>query len=66
MTTTFVCSGGDESRRIAEEMRALARSLIRARESDRKSTAYELHEQVAQSLAIVKLLIDKATTLPRT
>lgn len=47
-------------RRLAGEMQALSRSLIEKREKERQNIAHELHEEIAQILAVIKLLMDKA------
>jgi len=45
-------------------MQALSRSLIEKREKERQNIAYELHEEIAQTLALIKILMDKAAVLP--
>ncbi len=53
-----------ERRRIEQELRDLSRRLVNAQEEERRSIARELHDQISQSLALLKLLLDKAMSNP--
>jgi signal transduction histidine kinase len=45
-----------------ERLQGLSRRLIKIQEEERGNIARELHDQIGQSLNIVKMLLDRATT----
>jgi PAS domain S-box-containing protein len=47
-----------------EELRALSQRLVRIQEEEHRTIARELHDQIGQSLTVLKLLLDKAGRLP--
>lgn len=46
---------------IAERLRTLSHSLLELQEEERRAVARELHDQIGQSLNMVKILLDRAT-----
>ncbi|MDD5095422.1 MAG: PAS domain-containing protein [Dehalococcoidia bacterium] len=53
-----------ERKRLEERLRALSRRLIQVQEEERRTIGRELHDQIGQSLTVVKLLIDNAIKAP--
>jgi PAS domain S-box-containing protein len=53
-----------ELKRAEEELRALSQRLVQIQEEERRTIARELHDQIGQSLTVLKLLLDKAVRLP--
>lgn len=47
-----------------EELRALSRRLVQIQEEERREIARELHDQIGQSLTVLKLQIDKFVRTP--
>lgn len=47
-----------------EQLRALSNRIASIQEEERRTIAYELHEQIGQSLSLVKLLLDRAVKSP--
>ncbi|MFH1381949.1 MAG: PAS domain S-box protein [Chloroflexota bacterium] len=47
--------------RVTERLMALSRRLIQIQEEERTNVARELHDQIGQSLNIVKILLDRAS-----
>lgn len=52
------------SRRMEAELASLSKRLIAAQEEERRNIARELHDQTAQSLALVKMQLDAVTKHP--
>jgi signal transduction histidine kinase len=48
-----------ERKKIEEELRGLSNRLVEMQEEERKSLARELHDEIGQSLTIVKLFLDR-------
>ena len=53
-----------EARQNEEQLRQLSRELIKAQETERQRLARELHDDVAQNLALVGLGLDRLAALP--
>jgi PAS domain S-box-containing protein len=53
-----------ELKRAEEGLRALSQRLVQIQEEERRTIARELHDQIGQSLTVLKLLLDKAVRLP--
>ncbi|MYL81584.1 sensor histidine kinase [Desulfovibrio aerotolerans] len=53
-----------EARKNEEHLRQLSRELIKAQETERQRLARELHDDVAQNLALVSLGLDRLAALP--
>ena len=53
-----------EIKRIEEELRKLAHNLVRIQEEERGSIARELHDEIGQSLTVLKLMLDRVKRLP--
>jgi PAS domain S-box-containing protein len=51
-------------KRVEEELRTLSRSLVQIQEEERGSIARELHDEIGQSLTVLKLMLDRAKSLP--
>jgi PAS domain S-box-containing protein len=49
-----------ERKQIEEELRQLSQRLVQVQEEERRSIARELHDQVGQSLTVLKLILDQA------
>lgn len=48
-----------ERKQIEEELRQLSQRLVQVQEEERRSIALELHDQVGQSLTVLKLILDQ-------
>jgi len=53
-----------ELKRAEEELRALSRRLVRIQEEERRTIARELHDEIGQSLTVLKLLLDRTKRIP--
>jgi PAS domain S-box-containing protein len=53
-----------ELKRAEEELRALSQRLVQIQEEERRAVANELHDQIGQSLTVLRLLLDKTVRLP--
>jgi len=53
-----------ELKRAEEELRALSRSLVHIQEEERRNIARELHDEIGQSLTVLKLLLDRIKRNP--
>ncbi len=53
-----------ESRQTENRLRALSHRLVQIQEEERQTIARQLHDQVGQSLTVLKLLLDKAARSP--
>jgi PAS domain S-box-containing protein len=53
-----------EHKRTEEELRALSRRLVQIQEEERRAIARELHDQIGQSVTVLKLLLDKMARFP--
>lgn len=53
-----------ERKQAEERMRALSRRLVETQESERRAISRELHDQIGQSLTILKLLLHQAERSP--
>jgi PAS domain S-box-containing protein len=49
-----------ELKRAESELRALSNELVRSQEEERRNIARELHDQIGQSLTVLRLVLDKA------
>jgi PAS domain S-box-containing protein len=49
-----------ERKQTEEELRQLSQRLVQVQEEERRSIARELHDQVGQSLTVLKLILDQA------
>jgi len=49
-----------ELKQTEEKLRALSRRLLRLQEDERRSIGQDLHDEVGQSVTVLKLLLDKA------
>jgi PAS domain S-box-containing protein len=52
-----------ELKRAEEELRTLSRSLVQIQEEERRTIARELHDEIGQSLTVLKLLLDRTKKL---
>ncbi|MBE0481642.1 MAG: PAS domain S-box protein, partial [Dehalococcoidia bacterium] len=52
-----------ERKRVQEELRALSHRLVESQEQERRYIARELHDQIGQSLTVLKLLARRAADL---
>jgi PAS domain S-box-containing protein len=48
-----------EIKRAEEELRTLSRRLVEIQEEERRTIAHELHDEIGQSLTVLKLLLDR-------
>jgi signal transduction histidine kinase len=48
------------AKRTEDELRALSNQLVRSQEEERRTIARELHDQIGQSLTVLRLLLDRA------
>jgi PAS domain S-box-containing protein len=55
-----------ELKRAEEELRALSHRLVQIQEEERRAIARELHDEIGQSLTVLKLLLDRAKRVPPT
>jgi PAS domain S-box-containing protein len=53
-----------ELKRAEEELRTLSRSLVKVQEEERRAIARELHDEIGQSLTVLKLLMDRIKRAP--
>lgn len=53
-----------EIKRAEEELRTLSRRLVQIQEEERRTIARELHDEIGQSLTVLKLLLDRTKRLP--
>jgi PAS domain S-box-containing protein len=53
-----------EIKRAEEELRTLSRRLVQIQEEERRAIARELHDEVGQSLTVLKLLLDRTKRIP--
>ena len=52
-----------ELKRTEEELRVLSRRLVQIQEEERRTIARELHDEIGQSLTVIKLLLDRTKRL---
>ena len=53
-----------ELKRIEDELRTLSRRLVRIQEEERRTIARELHDEIGQTLTVLKLMLDRAKHPP--
>jgi PAS domain S-box-containing protein len=53
-----------ELKHAEEELRALSRRLVQIQEEERRTIARELHDEIGQSLTVLKLILDRVKRLP--
>jgi PAS domain S-box-containing protein len=53
-----------ERKRAEDELRALSNEIVRSQEDERRTIASELHDEIGQSLTVLKLLLDRAMRSP--
>jgi PAS domain S-box-containing protein len=53
-----------ELKRAEEELRALSRRLVQIQEEEHRTIARELHDEIGQSLTVLKLLLERTKRLP--
>ena len=53
-----------ERKLVEEEMRALSRRLVETQENERRAIGRELHDQIGQSLTVLKLSLEKVRRSP--
>ncbi len=53
-----------ERKRAEDELRALSNEIVRSQEDERRTIASELHDEIGQSLTVLKLLLDRAMRAP--
>ena len=53
-----------EIKRAEEELRVLSRRLVQIQEEERRTIAQELHDEIGQSLTVIKLLLDRTKQVP--
>lgn len=51
-------------KRAEEDLRALSRRLVEIQENERRAIARELHDQIGQSMTVLRLMLDKAMHSP--
>jgi PAS domain S-box-containing protein len=51
-------------KRAEDELRILSRNLVQIQEEERRTIARELHDEIGQSLTVLKLLLDRTKRLP--
>jgi len=53
-----------ERKRAEDELRALSNEIVRSQEEERRTIASELHDEIGQSLTVLKLLLGRAMRSP--
>jgi len=53
-----------ERKRAEDELRAISNKILRSQEEDRSTIASELHDEIGQSLTVLKLLLNRAMRSP--
>jgi two-component system, NarL family, sensor histidine kinase UhpB len=53
-----------DKKRASDELRALSNKLVDTQETERRTIARELHDQIGQSLTVLKLMIGQAARSP--
>jgi PAS domain S-box-containing protein len=54
-----------QHKRVEEELRALSHRLVRIQEEERRAIARELHDEIGQSLTVLRLMLERIAHSPK-